>query len=455
MAARKPSCKGCCVLQKSCTACARCLPRYLCVDVVVTPGPYTDIHCCDPDEYGQGYFSFRLTQTCGAWSGSGTCPRIGAGLSIGVALSSSCNTVVTTSLDPTPFAFSGTLPGMSGTSYNEAGDQFDWSISNSCSVVENPRISDKCVDGKDPPCSCATCLPRKLCFTYEGILDGKRITGAASLVWDCLGNWIAETLPEGVSVIASLKDTASGICGIDISISTLVGSYSGTIVLEGPLDSRKIHGTICKDSDGLEMTLGVPELKPCPPGDTCTDPPPQGWDSFIAVNVNLTDLYGNVTGTAVIRDQSCGDCKVPSCSTATMQTACCINPLPVDLFCTITSSNCPALLGMSGTLSGALESDAGGIKTWLWEGPVGCINVQMRCVGTVEGNSITLEANPPLSFSGGAIGIFGCDPFLVSTTLSYQYTYDPMFPDTRIPCCPATVPPGSLQDITCTFVITA
>jgi hypothetical protein len=218
---------------------------------------------------------------------------------------------------------------MSGTAETAAGDILDWEISRA-NVVENPLALDIC-----SPCSCATCLPERLCVTVVAAGDAYNgeINEAISYLWDCTTrSWIAEgAVPDGFSLTLTMKAASDGICGIDVEAGGNYGTYSGVITLEGPLHSRKFHGTVCEDSDGLTATLGVPELRPCDPPEPCEDPPPQEYVSYIDETIALMD--GDVqTGTVTIRDQSCGECAVSDCT----QTACCEDSLPETLYITAT-----------------------------------------------------------------------------------------------------------------------
>lgn len=332
---RTPACRGTCVRDLSCTGCARCYPRYICADVVVTPGIYTDpLDCCDPDSYGQGHFGFRLTKQCSGYSASGTCTGLDTSLDLSVEIIGSwpdCQTVVSSSLSDSTYTFDGLLPaGMNGEFEAENGDLFEWELS-SADVIENPLIKYEC-----SPCTCTTLLPRRLCLvvTADGDAYLPELNEALSFLWNCNssgGYEIDGELPEGFTAAITLKPIDEGICGLNVSFGGDYGTYEGEIVFEGPTHPRKIHGTICKDSDDLEMTLGVPELLPCDPPTPCEDPPPQEWVSFIDETIALMDGETQ-TGTVTIRDQSCGECVVADCT----QTACCEDSLPETLHITAT-----------------------------------------------------------------------------------------------------------------------
>lgn len=325
---RKPSCNGCCIRQTGCTACARCLPKYLCVDVVVIPGPYTTLTCCDVDYHtGEGHFSFRLVNACNSWSGSGTCEGLSGTVDLAVTLNVDCDTVITSSLSSDALTFPGVLPsGMSGSYVNAAGDELRWEVSHAA-VVENPLIRQHC-----SPCSCATCLPEKLCaevtifghFIYDNYgnptTDSVPTTvyGVESAAFDC-GEWTFDTgaiTESDVSITVRLKNIVERICGIDfsgqITVANLpdgVGTGAGVILLEGDLHPRKFHGTLCAGNGGENWTEGVPELRPCPE-EPCPEVPAQNFVGYMDQSFQIVTGGGLAIGSIRIRDMSCGTCKV-------------------------------------------------------------------------------------------------------------------------------------------------
>ncbi len=421
---RLPSCSGCCIRQTGCTACARCLPKYLCVDVTVTPGQYSDLTCCEVDSYGQGHFSFRMPNVCDAWSGSETCAGLDVPFDLAVTLDSNCNTVVSSSLSESPLVFAGVLPaGMSGTFDSDSGDTFDWEISRAA-VVENPLIRDKIEAGICPPCSCATCLPERLCVKIAASGDAYNpdVNTAVSMLWDChTRSWLAEGgFPDGVSVSLGLKSAASGICGIDVSVSGNYGEYTGVIVLEGGLNSRKFHGTLCKDSDLLISTLGVPELRPCVT-EPCDDPPPQEFVSYIDATINLMD--GDVqVGTVSIRDQSCGTCVVEDCTSSpvvpTISIPCCPdNPIPVTLHVYV--SGCSSASGTLTAVQGVWSGLVGGTDPFRNNMTFTCGSGQSGPEWSITWPYCNFAPTPPVvvvcgpidvTFNGDGSGCPGCSP---------------------------------------------
>lgn len=371
-----PSCSGCCIRQVGCDSCSRCLPKYLCVDVQVTPGPYTDLTCCDVDAYGYGHFSFRMGNTCDAWAGSSTCSGIDTSFDLSVSLNSECNTVVSSSLIDSPLVFEGVLPStMNGSFENDQGDVFDWEISRA-NVIENPLIRDKIEAGICPPCSCAMCLPERLCVLIQADGDAynAEIDRAVSFLWNCrTRSWVADgETPKGISISIRLKTAASGVCGIDVVVTGEYGGYTGIILLESDMHPRKFHGTLCKDSDDLISVLGVPELRPCV-SDPCDDPPPQQFVSY--VNETLSIMDGDVqTGSVAIRDQSCGDC-TPPC-----RTGCCPD-FPEAGFITVDTNCAYGVISVHLTT----EGDAA-----IWSSSAGSTIIFRNC-DTITGDESLVE----------------------------------------------------------------
>jgi len=404
---RKPSCSGCCVRDLSCTACARCQPRYLCVDVEVLPGPYASLGCCDVDDYGIGHFSFRMTRQCGGWSGSGSCSGIFADIQVTLSgTGPSCSTVVNSTLLATPLEFAGFLPAITFVAEDSDGNEFTITISRS-SVVENPVIKERC-----SPCTCTTCLPAKICarVTATATDYAGSANDAASLNWDCETKQWAGSVGD-TSVVIQLKPASSGICGVDITATGPHGSYSGIYYFEGALNSRKIHGTICRDSDSIQSTLGAPELLPCET-EPCDDPPPQDWVSLIDVHLSL--LTGStVTGTLSLRDQSCGEC-TPACS------ATCCDPAE-ESDCHITlSSTCSAINGASWLLTRTGSHHwSGGASIAGPSFTTIALHADMSCVGDTTGGISGRPFNAAITINACSVSLDGngmsCVPIMSGT----------------------------------------
>jgi hypothetical protein len=373
--------------------------------VAVTAGPYTDtLECCDPDAYGQGHFSFRMTHTCGAWAGSGICTGLASTLDLAVTLDANCDTVVSSSMMAAPITFPGVLPaGMAGTAETPEGDILDWEIS-TAAVVENPLVKERC-----SPCTCTTVLPRRLCVTVaaDGDAYNPALSEAVSYLWNCdTKAWEADgVVPDGFSLSLNLKDAASQVCGIDVVAGGDYGSYTGVILLESALHSRKFHGTICRDSDLLESTLGVPELYPCDPPTPCEDPPPQDWVSYIDETISLLDDDGvTVTGTVTIRDQACGECLPPCVLPTPDPNPCCTSP-PTLITLTQTSTGDTATfqnlnVGTGSRTWGQISGTITG-QTTPWT--IGCVDGAWAIGRFLDGPDIalTLDSCNPFQLSEG------------------------------------------------------
>lgn len=297
-----PACKG------------KLLPRFLCCNVKVTPGPYSPLdECCYKPTPS---FGFRMPFDCGGYAGGGTCRSGEIGFDCNVRLVG-CSTVVSSSWLYQPLTFAGTLPTMSFTVTNAAGDSLAVTI-NRANVVRNPLADVPCA-----VCTCATCLPGAFCLTvirhakqYE--MDAVRVPISAS--YECVGTkWTVPTTlisnpdqPQydimfGGSI--TLLPVSSGICGIRVNLTLGGGGIDTIIPFEGGLHPRKFHGTLCR-GDGLGFTLGTPELLPCPPPPPeCVDPPPQLFDTLLNELWHIMDGYTEI-GIIMMRDQACGPCVV-------------------------------------------------------------------------------------------------------------------------------------------------
>jgi hypothetical protein len=405
-------CSGCCVRQMGCKACQRCLPKYLCVDVTVTPGPYTNTDCCNPDDYtGDGQFSFRLNNGCDVWSGTGGCQG-GPSLGLSVSLSEDCTqTIVASTITDDVFTFDGVLPaGMHGIIENDSGDVFHWEIS-TAAVVENPLAKDDC-----SPCVCLQCLPEKLCvIIHANPTETKpKIKMKLTAQWDCLTrSWTPlVSLPDGVSVSIALLDAHVGICGIKVDITANDGSYSGITDLgTGIGHPRRFHGTPCLASDGTLSVEGIPELKPCPEGEDCPDPPVTTFTSDISISVDLKDASFRIVGSVSMKDQSCGECELPC------EPSLCCPGVIIPKALHVTSSAPPGCECGEGTINWVLHQDE---ISGVWSGSQTVCGVTwsiaIECVADVDtfqkwrirrfcnGN----EANSP---SGEDPFTRSCDPF--------------------------------------------
>jgi len=424
---RDGSCAGCCVRNLDCESCQRCAPRYLCVNVDVTPGPYTDLSCCAVDDYGIGHFGFRATYTCSSWSGQGGCDAINLDVTVTVSRGDlGCQTAVSSTHFDT-LTFDGVLPsGMSGSFVTDAGDTIAWEIA-AASVVENPMIRQKC-----SPCSCATCIPSRLCITanLEETAYFAAFSGATSTTWDCattrytqveIGDVTINVVPRSGFDELPVDDR---VCGLDVTISGHGAELSDTIVLENGLHWRKIRGTECEDSNGLLMTQGSPELLPCPEGDPdCETPPPQVWVSYIDETFQLYD--GDVfVGTVRIQDQSCGECEF--CEQ--IETVCCSGVLLPSTLTAVSSGipscpSCGAAADNIWTMSydPGIGADIGG--GWSYSGAWTASktvcertwSVIMFCAVNNAGEALGWYMQPFCSGEAAnspAIGTVECEPFL-------------------------------------------
>lgn len=351
----KGRCSGCCVLNRDCAGCQRCLPRWLCANVEITPAGGTGTgtgsawsSCC-------GY-SFRLSGICESWSGSGSCGDPSTAMDIQVSLVASvgtgtgeCSTKVDSSLLDAPLYFDGVVFSLSFSVVTEVGDTLDVTITRS-SVVENPVAFEKC-----SPCTCTTCLPEKFCVSVLGPPSPLcSCTDKQQYTWDCeTRSWIGENLVCGTrefAVAMTLLSAASGICGMSVSIGEATGTGSGTgtattddiIVFEGAPNSRWIRGIPCS-GDGVVNNFGDPDLLPCPPESVdCPDPPPQSFSSLITQSITIGQYVFTIT------ELACGSCDKYSDIYSQACPEC--FALPGVLHMSFVST-CPPLSGFSVTLT--------------------------------------------------------------------------------------------------------
>ncbi len=366
MAAKNACCCGACkVRDRNGDACLRCKPKYICVEVVVTPGPYSEYsECCEA-------FGFRLAYDCGGYAGSGSCPD-GVSLDIDVRLvdtAEGCTTVVSSSLLVYDLTFEGTLPAIEFEVENEAGDTLAVTI-NGASMVENP-LSKAC----DAVCVCLNCIPETLCaevyiesrFVYvddevtTDYLSAKQV--AVIGTFDCTG-WVFadqeityEGYPyEGGTLTLSVEFVATsyGYCGLHITGALPRGSHpDGDFVideylsLESALDPRRIRGTDCGGDQGEAWIFGgTPDVSE--PGDEI---PPHEFTSLIDQNFYFVfgDPETQSASYARIRDNACGVCV--ACNPPIPE-ACCPE-LPDELQISLTNSADP------GTTTGVLTRGSG------------------------------------------------------------------------------------------------
>jgi hypothetical protein len=285
---------------------------------------------------------------------------------------------------------------------NYEGDTFTATISNS-SVIENPLAKDKC-----SPCSCATCLPQKICvkaqFYGDAYTQASKVT--ATYTWDCsTRSWKNSSPPDGLSVSISLKSAADGVCGINFNATYHTGSVESDILLESPLNSRKFHGTVCMDSDNNLSMIGVPELHPCL-SEPCDDPGPQAFLSYIDEAYNLTDYGGEVVGHIIVRDQSCGTCD-PECSDPFPNRGVCCVEVPKFLTITVHVTG-PRGCDQTRTLTlanAAWPTSYAVAHNWAaFCDPPGDVNINVGCeLDLIHFNEFTIGITAPSwPFGGGA-----------------------------------------------------
>lgn len=375
MAGRKlGKCGGCGSLVDVCSGCAQCIPRYICCNVeILEAGPYIELtECCET-------FGFRVPLLCdfnedtGEWSrrysGGGACPE-GVGIDIDVNLMQDEYTQECfIRVNSTNLSFTQDYDGWDVGAAAIVFEGTDLSgnllrVTIGCAnVIENPLALPLC-----SPCSCLRCLPCKLCvqvaipgrFFYdpdnncEVTVDYIPPTYIAiSAEWNGNGWTIPEqeiTLDEQpddpVLFNGSIEfwDLSDG-CGIHIDFSmggtTCFGasSYEMDLTMDNGIDPRRWGGTDCRSNEGIDESVGTPQLHPCPDDfPDCPSPQPQNYVSFIDEDFTLTndDPYKLPLNAWVrIRDQSCGPCV--ACQEPIPETCC--PDLPDELQMSVSNSS--------------------------------------------------------------------------------------------------------------------
>lgn len=423
---KRGRCGACCVRDHSCETChgfPACAPRYLCAGAEIEWGPYVDLDtvCCGQDPYDIGHLHWRLPFDCDTWSASGTCTGLETPLDITVTVervdAENCRTKVDSTLMEEPAYFPGVFPAdMIVELTTPEGDVATVTIEQA-DMITLPLATLKC-----SPCGCVTgCYPRRLCttVTLAATAYEEATTEAGIIEWDCDHDHWTGTVAEQLIVISG-KPVEDQICGLNVVVTGDRAALTGEILLDNGWHPRRFHGAPCRDSDGITMTHGVPELLPCPPEDPeCEDPPVEDYVSTLDESFDLMD-GDSVVGSLTVRDLSCGEvcevCLPPVDNCA----ACPETSLPRTLTYELISEDCPNVNGVTGTLHytddiGTLESVCGDPQTG--PGWVGSVTFPHGCSGTLW---LRCKGSPQaftLCYDGGDAG---------SVTTFTTYTCDPL-----------------------------
>lgn len=299
----KSQCAPCCKSPGSCTGCAKCLPRYLCVHAIVTPPPYDDSECRCSEIHGR-----IVSDGCG-WSGVVQCGTDSLTVSVEVVRSGdTCKTVVDIpELSPYSFEFPGVLQNISISVEDDDGVEFAITIE-SANVVTNPQALDPC-----PLCKCATCIPASFCLRFVTV-DGETITDYA--------DWNATTCRWGPATIhvdpyTEIEVTArmaTAVDGIGCAIIVTANESTGYFVLESSAEGSGYNGIECIEQ-GATVRRGVgPNYREIT------------YDTMVDLSLDVLDGYDAI-GTLYVSDRSCGgQCEQPCALT------CCLNPWPLTIY---------------------------------------------------------------------------------------------------------------------------
>ncbi|MDB5387663.1 MAG: hypothetical protein JWM11_3309 [Planctomycetaceae bacterium] len=280
--------------------------------------------------------------------GHGSCAD-GVGLDLDVQLidtAAGCLTIVSSSLLSYDLIYEGTLPPISFTVENEAGDLLDVTLGVSA-VVENPiaKVADS-------PCSCANCLPAVLCIELHigvhfvrhppAIIPDHRVGIAAP--FNCDGWTVPDQTitPEGFpyesqsfSMSITLLPVSSGLCGIHVTASLSLPDGAGAatidenIIFEIAQNPEDIDGTICETNEGVAWVLSES-------GGGGSHR--QGFISLIDETFVLSGYEAGNVGSVRIRDLSCGSCEVCNPVPPPPGPCCATQPLSLTLSCSAGST---------------------------------------------------------------------------------------------------------------------
>jgi hypothetical protein len=369
-------CQSCDILNLDCASCQRCLPKYLCCQVNITPsstGTGSDIDCCGYDMLMK--FSCPVGEAFGGgWAGNATCLITGRlPFSIIAVLTkddSGCHTQVGIFLNDILqplLKFDGVLPDdMTFDLTDNRGNRYQGTISRYGHMVANPQACDIC-----SPCICVTCIPGILSVNVQGnapnyfLPNGDpepvlcHCSNTELFLFDSvLREWIGPPIPcANVTVYTTIKlaQAPDQFCGFHITFHTSptgTGTelYSFIISFEGSTSDRWLRGVPCEGEFGL-TNVGLPSLKPCPPSTgtvgedgqdgNCPDPPPTLFNTQVQASFFLhqgTPEACNVTVAAF----ACGMRNIGE--TPQVAVCKCSDNIPTTLNLTV-SSDCPGING--------------------------------------------------------------------------------------------------------------
>ena len=412
----RKQCDNCCIWDKSCESCKKCLPMFLCVHVGIVPGPTVYDACC--------HYDFLMPYECEhKWAGAGACGGYGnpvaSSLQVELITSgTSCYTQITGTFIDYPIVFEGVVPeDMEFSVTTPNGDILTYLIQRA-NVVPNPVADVEC-----SPCACASCLPGRICLSLTGpVFDndyGEPLAVPCNCVtitnaeWNCSDRaWESQPLTcfnRTINVSLKLMNENSGACGIHILIDDEYFDHTDDVILfEPPMPTTLVGGAKCI-GNGLSTVLGKPQILPCPEGEPDC---PQSDTQIYTTLINKTyDIGGGFFLT--ISANVCGSCNEG------IKTFCCgCTPLPQTVTLEVISS-CALVNGFTLQLSWD-NCD----KSWKAYHNPPCVEIirlwRLTCLGTAFNLSVS-AINGATIYDIHAPDIADCEPFSLEWT-NQQHT---------------------------------
>ena len=310
-------CGECCIVPAECGFCGvSCVPRYLCATAHVTLAD-PEIPCCD-------LLSIKLIGGC-RWSGSAICPfREDVVLAVYIEIVVDYITGLCTTVCTTNHGYGGTNQGVnyvfSFTVMDTAGNQFDVTTG-AAGGFANPLTTRPC-----SPCTCASCLPPKLCATLQftsdvcGLAcDSYRVT--RKLTYDPLRErYGPATYPCGDREFTLTIKVPDCVEMNQVGCS-LIGRLTGPVI-HNSVEGMIIDPTCTTECVTFKIVLEARDGDPDPDhhGFSCREGTKKlligepGYEPW-AVNVisAVVLLYDNSNtplqlGSLIVSDGTCGDC---------------------------------------------------------------------------------------------------------------------------------------------------
>jgi len=374
-------CGECYITDMDCDACAKCLPRYICV--TATPTDYNA--CFQP-------FTFRLQLECGSgtkvWSGS---KRFSDDLVISATVAlykvtdeygqTTCYTTAQGSGAATEYQ--GTLPdGMSELfiAYEGTPDEFSFTLDFSAGGgTSNPKVHRQC-----PSCVCASCLPVAMCLkltvvdnTVSGFPCGQTFA-STTLSFSCeTQSWTGSPIVVGTREFVGEIALENDFCGATFTLTGDGAEYSRVFSFEG---LRKL----CDDpatSNSFQCLEEIPESLPLEYTESAKTNATPGCITESKYNVifedegNLEDYNGDLIATFTLSERFCGGACDPDASSVCIRACPSLDERalmcsPISLYASILEDDCshsPNLFTLEQTgryVAGALSFPSGACQRY-------------------------------------------------------------------------------------------